>query len=562
MAGRKVETIVTGKYVDNITTAFQKSLLKMKATARAFGAWFSPITSAISLGFKGITSAASFAYSAITKGAKYAAIGLGVMAGAIAYAVSQYAEAEQAERRLIQLLKNRGEYTKEVMQAIQAQAKALSRLTGIDDDYILGLMTVLATSKNLALDTLPRVTQAILDMAAATGDDAHAVAELFMRALEGNFMALKRYGIVIDDVTFKQRGFGAVLDSVESKFKGQSAVLRGTTGGAATAVKTAFGNLVETVGKQFAPAIVEALKWIGSAFEQLDDWISTSNIKTKVVEFFTLDLHIVERWERIEKAWKAMQARKEPPRQPRVVDLSAEMVDGTLVITQNLDAQVTRTKKNVDSLWEILGKAGTNALNASLDLMEKLITGRVIPAVDSLAQKLEKMTPGDIAAQWNKLIVSLKLFWHNVKPYREAIGWVADGFIFLGKAFKLAAAGAEAFFTAIAKMPASNRGAWAGSMAAPGIAIPKIPSMPAPARAPAAETNTPGVFARARDAYMGAASTGWEMKLYDLLKQLLSRDNTQKVEINIGAVETKDPKELARLIRLELLRLERSGVGT
>jgi len=70
------------------------------------------------------------------------------------------------------------------------------------------------------------------------------------------------------------------------------------------------------------------------------------------------------------------------------------------------------------------------------------------------------------------------------------------------------------------------------------------------------------MLGRAKDVYMGAVREGWEAKLYELLKQVLAKDSSDKIDIHLDGIKTQDPKELAKMIRLELLRLERSGVGT
>ena len=72
------------------------------------------------------------------------------------------------------------------------------------------------------VEELPRVTMAVLDMAAALGMDAKASALLMQKALDGQVSSLSRYGIIVDQATLKSRGFAAVLDALEAKFKGQA----------------------------------------------------------------------------------------------------------------------------------------------------------------------------------------------------------------------------------------------------------------------------------------------------------------------------------------------------
>lgn len=277
MANKRHRVIITGTYVDNISKGIKKTVALMKSA-------FTGVFRLIKSGFKAIGKAAKAAFSFIRTGAKYATIALGVYTAAVAYALKQYGVQQKAEKQIAGILKTRGIYTKEVATQIFRQASAIQKVTGIGDEYTMQLMRILLTSQELGIKMLPRVTMAVLDMAAALGMDANAAALLMQKALDGQVSSLSRYGIIVDKAAVKTRGFAAVLDAVEAKFKGQAKIIRTTLPGAWDALIAEIGDVWEKVGQMFAPTAMPGMEWIIAQFQKLNDYLATANLGERVRE--------------------------------------------------------------------------------------------------------------------------------------------------------------------------------------------------------------------------------------------------------------------------------------
>ena len=110
----------------------------------------------------------------------------------------------------------------------------LTRATG-DYDKATGL---LITSQNIA---------------AATGKDLETVSISLGKASMGNFTALKKLGIPLDENVIKSKDFNKVLDVLNTTFAGASATAADTFGGKLKIVRGQFGEIVETIGAALLP---------------------------------------------------------------------------------------------------------------------------------------------------------------------------------------------------------------------------------------------------------------------------------------------------------------------
>jgi hypothetical protein len=110
----------------------------------------------------------------------------------------------------------------------------LTRATG-DYDKATGL---LITSQNIA---------------AATGKDLETVSISLGKASMGNFTALKKLGIPLDENVIKSKDFNKVLDVLNTTFAGASATASDTFGGKLKIIKGQFGEIVETIGAALLP---------------------------------------------------------------------------------------------------------------------------------------------------------------------------------------------------------------------------------------------------------------------------------------------------------------------
>ena len=157
-------------------------------------------------------------------GAAFAAAG----AAAAAYAgkllidgVKAAIEDEKAQVALATSLENVTGATKSQIAEVEKQITKTSLLTGVTDDEL-----------RPSLDRLVRSTQDVgeaqklqnlaLDVAAGTGKSLQAVSEALAKAHDGNFAALKKLGVPLDENIIKTKNFDAAQAALAATFEGQS----------------------------------------------------------------------------------------------------------------------------------------------------------------------------------------------------------------------------------------------------------------------------------------------------------------------------------------------------
>lgn len=194
--------------------------------------------------------------------------------------VAAFAEQEKAQLKLGLALRNVGGASQELVARLNTQTQALERLTGIDGDYLTSLQAML-TTMGVAPEQLERFTQAAVNLATATGQDAKVAAQLLARANAEGKEELKKYGIEVDEVAVKSKGFAAVLEQVELRYGGiaeqqpeiirQTNELKGAWDDFQKSVGGAALRLVET--KDGANGLAKALDW-------LTEKIQNANVKS------------------------------------------------------------------------------------------------------------------------------------------------------------------------------------------------------------------------------------------------------------------------------------------
>jgi hypothetical protein len=254
-------------------------------------------TSAVSA-FKKTEAASKDATGAATKtGSSIAGVAKAVATG---YAVTKIVEfgkttvkaAEEsavAHNRLVSTFKASGDASGKAAADAEKYAGALSKATGVDDELIMGAQAILATFHSLTgptakqADLFNRATAAAADLAAAGFGDLNSNAVQLGKALEDptkGMTALAKSGVTFtaaqkEQIKNMQKTgdlLGAqkvVMAAVEGQVKGTAAAT--ATGSAKMAV--AWGNLQESIGTAFLPAV----NAIMPAFARLFDFIGANS---------------------------------------------------------------------------------------------------------------------------------------------------------------------------------------------------------------------------------------------------------------------------------------------
>lgn len=91
------------------------------------------------------------------------------------------------------------------------------------------------------------------DISAATGKDLASVSLAVAKASLGQFTALGKLGIPLDESTKKSKDFGKVLETLQGQFGGAADAAANTFAGKLKIVKGQFGEIVETIGAALLP---------------------------------------------------------------------------------------------------------------------------------------------------------------------------------------------------------------------------------------------------------------------------------------------------------------------
>lgn len=158
-------------------------------------------------------------------------------------AVKAYAESERITRQLTRVA---GEYTDE----LEAQAQALSRVNAVDDDVIKQQQVLLAQWGGVGAAT-SKVTQAVLDYAAATGQDAVGATQDLIRNVESGGVGMAKMGIHFEATGNKSKDLAALVDALGKKFGGAGAADAQSLSGQIRTAEIAFDDLKKTIGGFF-----------------------------------------------------------------------------------------------------------------------------------------------------------------------------------------------------------------------------------------------------------------------------------------------------------------------
>ena len=175
----------------------------------------------------------------------------------LASSVHEFEKSEQASMRLGFALKNAGGSAGKFRESLDIQSAALERATGVEDEYVSSIQTLLL-SYGVAPALIARTTQAAFDMAVVTGS-AETAARLLARADHEGKEELKKFNIEIEDGIPKGERFTAMLGKVEGAFGGLTTQIPESVK-RINELKSAWSNFTETVGKGVAFTVSSLLE--------------------------------------------------------------------------------------------------------------------------------------------------------------------------------------------------------------------------------------------------------------------------------------------------------------
>lgn len=194
----------------------------------------------------------------LKKGAvAFAALGAaaGVMAIKIGVdAVKAAIEDEKSQATLAKTLQNTTKATDAQIKATENYIDKTSRATGITDDQLRPSLDRLVRSTGDVAKAQKLQTLA-LDIAAGTGKDLTAVSEALGKAYDGNFGALKKLGIPLDENIIKTKDFDAATKIMSETFAGQADIAANTFAGRMDRINIAVNEAKESLGQALLPVL-------------------------------------------------------------------------------------------------------------------------------------------------------------------------------------------------------------------------------------------------------------------------------------------------------------------
>ena len=214
---------------------------------------------------------------------------------AVRACVEAYSIQEQAERRLQTVLTATQDAVGMSAQELFNLAESLQAVTAYSDQEIIAVEQMLAATRKIGREMMPEATMAVLDMAAAIGDDAAGAAKDLAQALSdpaGEIESLKEKGIQLTDEQAEnikkvqeQNGLYSaqrlLLQEVAETYGGMAKAIADTDTGKLEKIGDVWQDIKEGLGEGLLNAIGPALDALYEKLLDIDEWIESHNEKSK-----------------------------------------------------------------------------------------------------------------------------------------------------------------------------------------------------------------------------------------------------------------------------------------
>ena len=219
------------------------------------------------------------------------ALGAGVaIAAGLAYAVTQFVEADVAAQKLNNSAKNSAASAKINASALRDVAQATQSKTAADGDALVAGQAMLVQFGATQEQTVA-LTPLIADLSRKMGVDTESAARAVGKALNGSTTSLQKMGIQVDAAKAATDPFTATMDALRGSVGGFAESEGATAAGTLERIKNQLGDVVEAVGggalEAFAP-LVDAVSGLVSAGGPAGDALGNIAGKLGVIGSTTL----------------------------------------------------------------------------------------------------------------------------------------------------------------------------------------------------------------------------------------------------------------------------------
>lgn len=254
MAKAPINVTITGDYNDRDIQRAINDLNSLKRGGADTGAAMGNFSKVSGVAFAAVGAAAFAAGAALTK----------FFTDSIGAAM----EDEKSMRSLQVAMENMGLAAQNA--PVEDFVKRLSLATGVADDQLRPALQRLITVTGDVEQSQASLSLA-MDIAAGTGRDLDQVTMALARAHTGQFTALNRLGVGLDQATLKSKDMDKITAALTDKFSGQAAAAADTYAGRMSRVQVAVGEAQEEIGV----ALLEAIESVTNAMGGPDGFITT-----------------------------------------------------------------------------------------------------------------------------------------------------------------------------------------------------------------------------------------------------------------------------------------------
>jgi len=197
----------------------------------------------------------------------FGALALGATAafGAIAVGMTKAVKAAMEDQKSQAELQRQLEKTFGANEALTASAERYVSVTQLrtgtsDTELRASLGTLVRATGDLQQSTsLLNLAQ---DISTATGKDLASVSLALAKASQGQFTALSKLGIPLDDNIKKSKDFNKVIGLLNDQFGGAAETAANTFGGQLKILQGQFGEILETIGAALLPYLQKFSKFL------------------------------------------------------------------------------------------------------------------------------------------------------------------------------------------------------------------------------------------------------------------------------------------------------------
>lgn len=214
-----------------------------------------------------------------TAGVSAAVVGV----AGLLYKVAQAAAEDQKSQALLaEQLRKTVDASDQLIASTERLISKQQLLTGISDTDLRDALSVLVRGTG-DLTLAQTLLTTAMDISAATGKDLNSVSIALAKGANGQFTALTRLGIPIDENTKKSKDFNQVLRELNGQFGGAAKTAAGTFEGQLRILKGQFGEIVESVGNALLPYLEQFSKFlvekVAPAVERINTVLGEKGLK-------------------------------------------------------------------------------------------------------------------------------------------------------------------------------------------------------------------------------------------------------------------------------------------